>query len=52
MSSFYYTDTEAFTIAHAKHIGSKPATDLLPIQSLFGGVPGTATIEAFHPRGG
>lgn len=48
MSSFSYTVTEAFTIAHAKRIGSKVATDLLRFQSLYGGVPSNATIDAFE----
>ncbi len=48
MSSFSYTDTDAFTIAHAKRIGSKVATDLLRFQSLYGGVPSNAAIDAFE----
>jgi hypothetical protein len=48
MSSFSYTGTEAFTLAHAKRIGSKVATDLLRFQSLYGGVPTTDTIDDYE----
>lgn len=48
MSSFSYTDTEAFTVAHAKRIGSKVATDLLRFNSLYNGVPSIATIDDYE----
>jgi Bacterial HORMA domain family 1 len=48
MSSFSYTDTEAFTIAHARRIASKVATDLLRFQSLYNGVPSDATIDSYE----
>ena len=48
MSSFSYTDTEAFTIAHARRIASKVATDLLRFQSLYNGVPSDTTIDNYE----
>ena len=48
MSSFSYTDTESFTLAHAKRIGSKVATDLLRFNSLYSGVPSIATIDDYE----
>jgi len=36
MSSYTYTQTETFTITHAKHIASKVATDLLRLQRFYG----------------
>ncbi|MBN8995369.1 MAG: hypothetical protein J0H94_09090 [Rhizobiales bacterium] len=35
-TSFSVTDSETFTVAHAKRIASKVATDLLRFQSLYG----------------
>ncbi|TCU21812.1 hypothetical protein EV130_110156 [Rhizobium azibense] len=48
MSSYSTTDTEAFTIAHARRIASKVATDLLRFQSLYNGVPSDATINDYE----
>lgn len=48
MSSYSTTDTEAFTIAHARRIASKVATDLLRFQSLYNGVPSTALIDNYE----
>ncbi|MBY3265301.1 MULTISPECIES: hypothetical protein [Rhizobium] len=48
MSSYSITDTEAFTIAHARRIASKVATDLLRFQSLYNGVPSDATIDSYE----
>ncbi len=48
MSSFSYTDTESFTLVHAKRIGSKVATDLLRFNSLYSGVPSLATIDDYE----
>jgi len=36
MSAYTYTQTETFTITHARHIASKVATDLLRLQRFYG----------------
>jgi len=38
MSSYTINDSVTFTIAHARHMGSKVATDLKRIQRLYGGI--------------
>lgn len=40
MSTYTYTQTETFTITHAKHIASKVATDLLRLQRFYGSPSG------------
>ena len=49
MSSYSYTatQTETFTITHAKHMGAKVAADLMRVQRLYGS-PSTADILAYE----
>src|SRR3990167_5227043 len=47
-NSYSVTDVETFTLAHARKIGSKVATDLLRFQSLYNGVPSDATIDSYE----
>ena len=45
--SYTYTQTETFTVTHAKHIASKVATDLLRLQRFYGS-PSDAQINEYE----
>lgn len=48
MSTTYtYSQSETFTVTHARHIGAKVATDLLRFQRFYGR-PSTDTIDAYE----
>src|SRR5665648_439380 len=46
-SSFTFTDTQTFTVTHARHIASKVATDLKRIQRFYGN-PSDSLIEKYE----
>ena len=46
-TSFSFTQTESFTITHARHIAAKVATDLLRFQRFYGR-PSNTEIDAYE----
>jgi hypothetical protein len=47
-TSYSVTDAETFTLAHARKIATKVATDLLRFQTLYNGVPSNAAIDSYE----
>lgn len=46
-TTFSYSESESFSVTHARHIGAKVATDLLRFQRFYD-EPLTATIDAYE----
>ncbi len=46
--SYTYSETQTFTVTHAKHIASKVAADLKRIQRLYNGKPTDAQIADYQ----